>query len=199
MNPRKITRGNGLLEGFLSIQRMRRAQKLIKINHKNGTILDIGCGSYPLFLINSNFIKKFGFDQGIEDIEIEHLNLKIIKHIIVSGSKIPFQKGFFDVITILAVVEHLDLRILYKVFKECYSLLKKDGILVLTTPAKWSKSLLRFLAKLHVLSREEIDEHKNAYTIKELNDILVKANFKKENIQSGYFEFLLNLWISAKK
>lgn len=59
----KVTRGYGLLEYFLAIQRARIANKFIEDTHKNGRILDIGCGSYPIFLLTSKFMEKIGIDR----------------------------------------------------------------------------------------------------------------------------------------
>lgn len=53
---RNVTRGYGLLEYFLAIQRTKIANKFIDGAHRNGRILDIGCGSYPIFLLTSKFI-----------------------------------------------------------------------------------------------------------------------------------------------
>ncbi|MFX1316873.1 MAG: class I SAM-dependent methyltransferase [Promethearchaeota archaeon] len=195
----RLTRGFGLFEDFLSQKRMKIAKNLIKKHNKSGSILDIGCGSYPLFLINSNFNEKYGIDKEILDVKIKHLNLSLIKHDIHLDGKLPFQHNFFDVITILAVIEHLEYNQIYKIVEECYSKLKKNGILIITTPAKWSNYPLKLMAKLYLVSPEEIKEHKNAFRLSELNQILLKANFKQSNIQKGYFEFFLNLWICAKK
>lgn len=193
------TRGFGILEDFLSLRRMKIAQKLIEKHGKNGSILDIGCGSYPLLLINSNFNEKYGIDQVITDTKLKHLNISLVKHNIHVDGKLPFNNDYFDVISMLAVIEHLEYNQAYKIIKECYSILKKKGILIITTPAKWSDYPLKLMAKLHFVSPEEIKEHKKVFTLSELNQVLLKANFKQNNIQKGYFEFFLNLWICAKK
>ena len=199
MPSQKITRGFGILEHFLSIQRMKKAQKLIKKHNKNGTILDIGCGTYPLFLLNSNFMIKYGIDKEINDIKFNNQNINLINYDILSDLKLPFQKNFFDVITMLAVIEHLDYYQIYKIIQKCYSILKKDGVLIITTPAKWSDLLLKLMSIIHLVSPEEIKEHENAFTLNELNKILIKVKFEQNKIQKGYFEFFLNLWICAKK
>lgn len=194
-----MTRGFGLFENFLSQKRMKIAKRLIKKYDKSGSILDIGCSLHPLLLIRSNFKEKYGIDRIIDNIRIKHLNLTLIKCDVCVDRKLPFQKGYFDVITMLAIIEHLEYNQAYKIIKECYKILKKNGILIITTPAKWSKYLLKIMAKLHLVSPEEIKEHKNAFTLPELNQFLLDANFRQDNIEKGYFEFFLNLWMSAKK
>jgi len=199
MLSRTVTRGFGILERFLSILRMKRAKNLIDKHNKYGTILDIGCGSYPLFLLSSNFKFKYGIDQEIKDIEIKSKNLTLINHNIHSDLKLLFKKNFFEVITMLAVIEHLDYNQIYRILKDCYYILKPDGIIIITTPAKWSHLALKLMAKIHLVSPEEIKEHKNAFTINELKNLLFKAKFEISKIQKGYFEFYLNLWACAKK
>ena len=86
-----------------------------------------------------------------------------------------------------------------RILKECSSILNENGILIITTPAKWSEILLKIMARVNLVSSEEIKEHKHAFTLNEINKLLIEANFKQENIKKGYFEFYLNLWICAKK
>lgn len=199
MRNTNVTRGFGLLEPFLSTQRVKIANKLIKYNHKNGAILDIGCGTYPIFLVNSNFSVKFGLDKEINNNTFKNQGIRLAKHDILLDSKLPFQKESFDVITMLAVIEHLKIDNANVVLKNCYSLLKPNGIIIITTPAKWSDSLLKIMAKFNLVSKQEIEEHKNSYTLNQLNHILLNASFGPEKIEKGYFEFFLNLWICAKK
>lgn len=62
-----ITRGNGLLEGFLSRQRCLMANRLISKEKRQGRLLDTGCGTYPLFLLSTEFSNKFGLDRVLTE------------------------------------------------------------------------------------------------------------------------------------
>lgn len=66
----RTTRGFGILEQFLSLRRMRKAQELITKHGKKDSILDVGCGSYPTLLINSTFNEKYGIDKVINKIKL---------------------------------------------------------------------------------------------------------------------------------
>jgi len=199
LSKQRVTRGYGLLEYFLSNQRMKVAINIIKKNKKNGIILDIGCGSYPFFLIKCDFYKRVGIDKEINNRDIKKKNLTLYNHDFLINNKLPFQKNHFDVITMLAVIEHIECKNVIKILKECNSILKKDGLIIITTPTKWSFFLLKILAKLYLVSKKEIEDHKCSFSLKSITKNLCKANFKKETIRGGYFDFFLNSWIYTKK
>ncbi|MBI5681771.1 MAG: hypothetical protein HZC45_01145 [Deltaproteobacteria bacterium] len=60
---KNVTRGYGLLGKLLAHQRSNLANRLIPPSTRNGRILDIGCGFYPLFLLSTEFSEKYGFDK----------------------------------------------------------------------------------------------------------------------------------------
>jgi SAM-dependent methyltransferase len=195
-----MTRGKGLLEPLLADLRAQRANKLIPVSLRDGRILDVGCGSYPYFLAHTSFKEKFAIDQvplpanTANDLQIESftLDLEIEPHL-------PFDDGFFQAVTLLAVVEHLDPALMAKLFKEIYRVLKPGGMVILTTPAAWSDGLLKFMARINLVSAEEIHEHAYAYTLPLLGWYFGQAGFEMTKTKFGYFEFMLNMWATAKK
>ena len=66
--------------------------------------------------------------------------------------------------TLLAVAEHLDPTALERLLAEAHRVLAPGGRLMLTTPAARADRLLHFLARVRLVSPEEIEEHKYAYT-----------------------------------
>src|SRR5215213_6615621 len=104
------TRGDGLLEGFLARLRARRAEALISPSSRQGRILDIGCGSFPLFLSRAPFNSKYGIDRVIDPDAIRELadrGMTLQPIDLEAGEPLPFEDGFFDVVTALAVFEHI--------------------------------------------------------------------------------------------
>ena len=105
----EMTRGKGLLEPMLADLRAQRANKLIPASLRSGRILDIGCGTFPYFLAHTSFAEKFAIDQNplpsntASELKIESftLDLEVKPHL-------PFDDHFFEAVTLLAVVEHLD-------------------------------------------------------------------------------------------
>lgn len=197
----RVTRGTGILENWLSKKRSDVANKIIRSN-KNRRLLDIGCGSFPYFLSQAVFAEKFGIDKTItKDKSIQIAGGKaILKHFDIEKEQtIPFDDHFFDVITMLAVIEHLNTHQCADILAETRRILKPNGLLFITTPAVWSHGLLKAMSLINLVSREEILEHKVAYSHKSLQRILCAADFTPQSIRYGYFEFGLNLWISAVK
>jgi hypothetical protein len=54
---------------------------------------------------------------------------------------------------------HLSPASLVKLFGEAHRTLQKGGSILLATPAAWSDGLLQMLARLNLVSEEEIKEH----------------------------------------
>jgi SAM-dependent methyltransferase len=192
---RHYTRGNGLLEPLLARLRAQQANKLILPELRDGRVLDIGCGTYPYFLSHTYFNSKFGIEkspakQSIPDISWHELDVN-------NAPNLPFEDGFFSVITLLAVAEHLNPSSLVLVLNEAHRTLKPGGMLILTTPSAWSDGLLRLMARLRLVSHEEISEHVFAYTLPLLGWYFGKADFEMDKVRFGYFEFMLNMWAVA--
>jgi len=99
----------------------------------------------------------------------------------------------------LAVVEHLDPESLVCLIEDAYRTLKPKGMIILTTPAAWSDGLLRLMARLGLVSKEEIDEHVFPYTLSLIGWYFGKAGFEMKKLRFGYFEFMLNLWATAER
>jgi SAM-dependent methyltransferase len=194
------TRGKGLLEPLLADLRAQRANKLIPLSLREGRILDVGCGSYPYFLAHTSFKEKFAIDQiplssnTASELRIESFTLDLEVE-----PNLPFEDNFFEAVTLLAVVEHLDPALMAKLFREVYRVLKPGGMVILTTPAAWSDSLLKFMAQIGLVSAEEIQEHAYAYTLPLLGWYFGQAGFEMTNTNFGYFEFIFNMWATAKK
>ncbi len=196
----KVTRGNGALEGFLARQRVRLADRLIPERARSGRILDVGCGTSPLFLMTTRFHEKYGLDKILDaDARCRGQNIIIENHDMERKETLPYGDGFFDVVTMLAVFEHIEPADLVSTLKEVNRVLKPEGVYILTTPAAWTDRLLKILAKLKLVSKEEIEEHKDTYNHKKIIGLLTGAGFNEGKIQYGYFEAYLNLWVRAGK
>ncbi|MFI5283886.1 MAG: class I SAM-dependent methyltransferase [Candidatus Dormibacterales bacterium] len=194
----RVTRGHGLLEGFLARQRARRANSLIPETARSGRILDVGCGSYPAFLLNTRFEARYGVDRvalpGIHDAQVT-----LVEQDIAGDAGLPFDDSFFEVVTMLAVFEHIETRPLGRLLREVRRVLQPGGTYVMTTPVRWTEGILKLMSHLNLVSREEVGEHKAQYSPGEIVALLLEAGFERSDIRLGTFELGMNLWAAAKK
>lgn len=186
-----------MLENFLARIRAKKADELIDEKYRKGRLLDIGCGSYPYFLLSINFKEKFGIDKN----SIKYINgrVNIKKYKIRRDKKLPYNSNFFDIITLLAIIEHIDGEQAKKLLRETYRTLKPGGKIILTTPRDKANVILMLMSKLFLVSPEEINEHKQLYNSKILRAQLEYAGFKKDAIKIKTFEFGLNLIAIVEK
>jgi len=195
--PTPVTRGNGLLEPILARLRTNKANSLIRESLRHGRILDIGGGSYPYFLTHTYFNKKYAIDQlssSVPHLEIQWHQLNLNEE-----PFLPFADEFFSTVTMLAVVEHLNPDRIVILFSEIYRVLQPGGLLVITTPAAWSNSILNWMASLHLVSPEEIKEHVYMYTLPLLGWYFGRSGFEMKKVRFGYFELFMNMWATAEK
>ena len=200
----RVTRGTGLLENALAKKRSRKANKMIPGFLRSGRLLDIGCGTYPYFLEETEFKEKYGIDQSPEIIRRResvdaHRSLHLAQWDFAREEKLPFDHEFFDVITMLAVFEHIEPGRIRRLAAEILRTLKTGGVFIMTIPAGWTDWLLRLLARLKLVSAVEIGDHKDTYSPKKITRILEECGFRRENITLGYFELFMNIWVQARK
>ncbi len=176
------------------------ADRLIPPELRSGSIVDIGCGEYPYFLISTDFARKVGLDKiqatpsGQETLE----GITIMSYHAEPAEPLPFEDDSVEIVTMLAVFEHIEPQRLAHLLREISRVLRSGGLFIMTTPASWTDRLLRLLAKLGLVSSEEVEDHKAAYTRSKVADILGDV-FGSENIRTGYFEAFMNMWAVARK
>lgn len=198
----KVTRGDGILEKFLAQKRASKVNSLIPSEHNNGRILDIGCGSYPWFLQTVKVKERYGLDKSLTREIIESIDLpgtKLKNWDYIKEERLSFDDNYFETVTMLAVFEHIELSHLDRLISEINRVLKPGGRFIMTTPAGWTDPLLRLLARLNIVSAEEIDDHKDTYTQKKVINILSANGFPAGKIQTGTFEMFMNIWACAVK
>ena len=153
-------------EKFLQNQRFSRVKKHIK-----GDVMDFGG--------NEGELKPFVTG----------------KYLVVNYDHSVLKKHQFDTIIALAVVEHIKYKTVFEIFKKLTSQhLRKGGRVFLTTPTPASKPVLEALAAVHILEKQNIDEHEHYWTEKELR-LLAKKNglkvLKYKKFQIGFNQEIL--------
>jgi 2-polyprenyl-3-methyl-5-hydroxy-6-metoxy-1,4-benzoquinol methylase len=200
----KVTRGYGLLEKCLTKKRTHQANALIPDSFRQGRLLDIGCGRYPYFLLNTEFQEKYGIDQSSGITQSYKPSptdqpLHLMRWDFSQQTGLPFDSEYFDIVTMLAVVEHIEVHQSRALVSEIYRVLKKGGLFILTTPARWTQPLLYLLARLRLVSPIEVHDHKGTFSHKRILRIAEDSGFEKEKITLGYFEIFMNIWGRIQK
>ncbi|MBN1436777.1 MAG: class I SAM-dependent methyltransferase [Sedimentisphaerales bacterium] len=201
MTNSRPTRGQGLLENFLARWRYHVAQRLLPTSLRTGNILDIGCGQSAAFLHTINFAGKFGIDTILTPTDINRATQDgiTLTNIPPNTTQLPFPDNHFQAVTMLAVFEHIPPTQLPPLLKEIHRVIAPQGILVITTPAPPADKILRVMARLHLVSPEEIQEHHRPLSTPQIQTLLTTANFQPKNQTLTTFQLHLNRSIKAKK
>jgi ubiquinone/menaquinone biosynthesis C-methylase UbiE len=145
---------------------------------RNKVVLDVGCG----WGYGTEFLIKKGAQQviGVDvDDNVIHQCLKLrktevgLQFYVMSATALNFMDNTFDVVTAFEVIEHLDSESQKKFLNQVVRVLKKKGILLLSTPNKtrWSPNL----------KRPVLLDHKKEFYPDELRQLL-NAYFKTVKI-----------------
>lgn len=140
---------------------------------KDDNVLDIGCGGGEVMKIFSDngYKNVFGFDID------NYVKYDEIKGRVTTGDlnfeKIPFEDGYFNLITCFQVMEHLENPFHFE--RECARLLRPGGYLILSTPSGksiWSR--LSYLITNNITGYDLINNHITFLTADVFRKIFLK-------------------------
>lgn len=131
------------------LARSKKYEYFFKDVPQSRKILEIGCGAKWLkkLLYENNYLNYTGIDivgpaEIIGDIK--------------NWQKLGLEKESFDVIVAFEVIEHINC------FQECWSLLKNDGLLFLTSPVPHFDWLCKLLEAIG-LNQKRTSKHNCVY------------------------------------
>jgi SAM-dependent methyltransferase len=179
-------------EKLLQVLRYRRIVQDIPYGSH---VVDIGCGNGNILTrLEPRILRGIGLDR----LAVLPPNTAYLEFYEWDAENtIPICAGEMDVAICLAVIEHLQDP--EPVIKECLRVLKPTGCLILTSPTPRAKLLLEFLAyKLHLISEEQIRDHKHYYEGDDLEYLLRIYGFQG-NITVRSFQCGMNTYIKAYK
>jgi ubiquinone/menaquinone biosynthesis C-methylase UbiE len=183
-------------EPFLEpILRKMRIAKVLPILRKfpECKLLDVGCGWEAKFLKSVEPYIASGVGIDFKAPKLENVKLRTMTATL--NDKLPFEDNFFDVVSLMAVLEHLEKPL--DILQEIRRVLKNGGVLIGTVPSKAAKPVLEFLSyKLGIVNEAEIRDHKQYFNKKDLVEIFSKAGFN--NVKHKYFQFGMNNFFVAE-
>jgi 2-polyprenyl-3-methyl-5-hydroxy-6-metoxy-1,4-benzoquinol methylase len=182
-----------ILEPLLRRLRIKRVLPTLK-RYPGCRLLDIGCGWDAKFLrsVEPFIAHGCGMDFKAPSITTE----KIHTLEITLDKTLPFKSESFDVITMLAVLEHLEHHV--EVVEEAFRVLKPGGAVIVTAPSHRAKPVLEFLAyRLGIVSKEEIMDHKRYFGRSDLLELFRTTGFS--NCSHRYFQWGMNNFCLAEK
>jgi ubiquinone/menaquinone biosynthesis C-methylase UbiE len=152
------------------------------------TMLDIGCGWEARLLreLEPHIGRGVGVDFKAPNLKTDRLETISV----ILEKKLPFQDQSFDLITMLAVLEHLDHP--DAILKEISRLLRPGGGLLLTVPSWHAKPVLEFLAfRIGIINPDEIRDHKRYFDREDLF-ALIGATPELRVVNHEYFQWRFN-------
>jgi len=177
------------LDRILSFTRFNKIKKYIP---KNSVVCDLGCG----YGKNLKKLKKMGLlksgygidknaDETLKDNTIKYIKLDVTKN------NLPLKTNSVDNVIMLAVIEHLKEVDAHNLLLRINKILKKNGVLIISTPSPASKPILEFLSfKLRLISQKQIYDHKCYYDFNKLSCLLKGIGLKI--IKAKKFQLGLN-------
>lgn len=184
-----------MFKSMNKVPRLTKVLAYLKEYPLKGKLLDIGCGDGSF----AELLRRIGYDVwGIEvDKQLSNLAKKRgVKTIHGSFLKrFPFKSNFFDILFAGEVIEHTidDDYFLH----ECFRVLKKGGLLVLTTPnlVSLGNRLRMFVGRLPTAYQPY---HYRIYNVLLIKNKIGNARFKITKFSASHvlISHYLNTWFS---
>lgn len=161
--------GNGIFTTRFYNKIYQQIEKYIH-NKPRVNVLDIGCAYGFILKRFPKHFHKYGLDVSEHAIAIAkkrhpHMNFKVGE----IEKKLPYKSNFFDVVIMNDVIEHLKKP--EQALINIYSVLKKGGILYITTPN------LNFIRKTLFKFADKKEHHISLFSHLDLLSLLKKNKF----------------------
>jgi SAM-dependent methyltransferase len=167
---------------LIQLWRMRVAARWIPPGSR---ILDIGChqGEFLSWLGN-----KITASVGFDPLCRETMNAgghRFYNQYF--DENLPFASGSFDIISLLATIEHINDKSL--IARESARLLRHGGRVIITVPSPLVDKILDVLIRIHIVDGMSLEEH-HGFLPDDLSGIFIPAGFRLKKRQK--FQFGLN-------
>ncbi len=177
------------LDRFLRQRRIAKARKFVR---RGDVVIDVGCADGEMFKQWADLI-EFGY--GVDPIlsgKQDHSGYSLFGGLFPDA--LPPVKG--DVITMLAVIEHMPPEVHASLAATCNEILNPGGRVVITVPSPRVDDILAVLQKLRLVDGMSLDEH-YGFDPGRTPELFAAPPFRLAN-QSGFQLGLNNLFVFEK-
>lgn len=195
---------NNLSELMFSLHRYYNIANLC-INKK---VLDVACGTgYGSFIISNNAKSVVGFDIDKNSISLakEKFKKENLTYMDGNATRMGFDKNSFDVVVSCETIEHLTMQEGNNFLLEIKRVLKKNGLLFMTTPNKSKTDLFSEKNPYHInefYAEDFINYLKQYFRYVELYFLdlnMVTLMWKNDNTEKAMNNIKLKNWETTKK
>jgi SAM-dependent methyltransferase len=160
---------------------------------------DFGCGYNATFVrsVLKDLERAVVIDSAIAPDLKQQANVTAIEGMLPDALKqLPTRS--LDVVLCVSVLEHLwDPQ---TALQECYRITRPGGVCMFNVPSWRGKRFLEFSAfRLGLSPKDEMDDHKTYYGVRDLWPLLVRAGFLPSNIRCFSHKFGLNTFAVCTK
>jgi len=177
------------LDRLIQDWRIRKARRYISARAR---VLDIGCADGALFR-NLKFLREgVGIDPDLKDNPGLH-NAELVRGFFPADLH---DRRLFDVITLLAVLEHLPADAQISMAGNCFQYLKPGGVLIITVPSPVVDRILDLLKLFRLVHGMQTEQH-YGFDVKLTPGLFKSAGFELSHARQFQLG-LNNLFVFAK-
>ena len=161
------------VDRLLQNWRIRKAGPYIESGHR---VLDLGSADGVLFdRLGRCGPGSVGIDPTLRNNRVTRQGFRLIRGYF--PGDLPSDAGPFDVMVMLAVLEHIPAGLLPGLSQGCARLLKPGGRLVITVPSPAVDAILGVLTRLRLIHGMSLEEH-HGYDIRETPAVFGPPSFR---------------------
>ena len=168
-----------LLSDYATQQRLNAVLPFVQ-----GDVLDLGCGWLHLPDHLEEWQRYVGVDNW--SAAVEYNRQRYPNHAFhqcdLDTEPLTIGDFCFDVVTMVALLEHLHQP--ESLLVEILSLLKPEGLVVITTPSPFGDLVHRLGARLHLFYSEEHVQHVKIYGRRDLADLAIGCGYQVQHYRT---------------
>jgi SAM-dependent methyltransferase len=153
---------------------------------------DFGCGYHAAFVrtVLPQLERAVLIDSALAPDLRSHRNVTAIEGIL-PGALGQVPSASLDIVLCISVLEHLWDPLM--ALQECFRVVRPNGLCIFNVPTWRGKRFLEYSAfRLGLSPKDEMDDHKAYYDVKDFWPLLVRAGFRPSNIRCFSHKFGLN-------